>query len=144
MIRVKKILCVCYGNTCRSPMFQALLSRELKNRGIEAEVESAGILAAVGAPANEKAIVCMEEKGLDMTNHRTRLVSDLDLSSYDVVFCIALAIKATQTLIDLGVLLDKIEFVVAADPYGMDIETYRACAETLARKAAAIANKLAG
>lgn len=141
---MKKILCVCYGNTCRSPMFQALLSRELKSRGVEAEVESAGILACNGAPANEKAIISMKEKGLDITNHRTRLVSDLDLLSYDHVFCVALAIKATQTLVRLGILPDKIEFVVTADPYGQDIETYRACAEALARKAAAIANKLAG
>lgn len=124
-------------------MFQALLSRELKSRGVDAMVESAGILAATGAPANEKAIICMKEKGLDMTGHRTRQVSDLDLPSYDIVFCIALVIKATQTLIRLGIPLDKIEFVVAADPNGSDIETYRACAKTLARKAAAIANKLA-
>jgi len=123
-------------------MFQALLTRELKSRGVEAMVESAGILASNGAPANEKAIICMKEKGLDITSHRTRLVSDLDLSSYDVVFCVALG--ATQTLIRLGIPSDKIESIFVADPYGMGTETYRVCAKTLARKAAAIADKLAG
>ncbi len=127
-------------------MFQALLSRELKDRGIEAEVESAGILgilAAVGAPANEKAIICMKERGLDITSHRSRRVSDLDLPSYDIVFCIALFKKTIQTLIDLMIPLDKIEFVTAGDPCGEDIETYRACAETLAREATRIAGNLA-
>lgn len=148
---MKRILCVCYGNTCRSPMFQALLSRELKNKGIEAEVESAGVFAAIGAPANEKAIICMKERGLDITNHKSRRVSDLNLPSYDNVFCISASITAfsdtlisvTHTPIDLRVLADKIEFVVAADPFGMDIETYRTCAETLAGATTRIAGKLA-
>lgn len=146
MIRVKKILCVCYGNTCRSPMFQALLSQELKSRGVEAVVESAGLIAKVGFPANEKAIICMKERGLDITNHKSRRVSDLDLPTYDNVFCIfsvITVINVTNTLIYLGILTDKIEFIAADDPFGLDIETYRACAETLSRKAVSIADKLA-
>ncbi len=137
---MKKILCVCYGNTCRSPMLQALLARELKNRGVEAVVESAGITGEVGVPANEKAIICMKEKGLDITNHRSRRVFDLNLLSYDNIFCFCISL-----IVSLGISSEKenIELVVADDPYGEDIKTYRACAEALAREATKIANKLA-
>ncbi len=143
---MRKILCVCYGNTCRSPMLQVLLARELKNRGVEVVVESAGLIAKVGFPANEKAIICMKERGLDITNHKSRGVSDLDLPTYDNVFCIFSVItdiNVKNALIYLGILTDKIEFIAAGDPYGEDIETYRACAETLEREAAMIVNKLA-
>ena len=143
---MKKILCVCYGNTCRSPMLQALLSRELKNKGIEAVVESAGLIAKVGFPANEKATICMKERGLDIANHKSRSVSDLDLPTYDNVFCIFSVISdinVKNALIYLEILNDKIEFIAADDPFGLDIETYRACAETLVGAAIKIANNLA-
>ena len=140
---MKRILCVCYGNTCRSPMLQALLVRELKSRGVEAVVESAGI-SEVGAPANEKAIICMKERGLDIISHRSRRVSDLNLPSYDHVFCASPAVSIVRTLIYLGVPKDRIGFAVASDPYGGDIEAYRACAEILAVAAIGIADNLAG
>ena len=63
-----KIVCVCTGNTCRSPMAAALLGRLLP--GIE--VTSAGLYAEDGAPASYHALLAMDELGVDISGHMAR------------------------------------------------------------------------
>lgn len=141
----KKILCVCYGNTCRSPMLQALLTQELQSKGVEVEVESAGLADKFGASASHHTIECMKEKGLDITNHRSRRVSDLNLALYDHIYCVEESL--VPQLIALGAPEKEVEVVEKErgginNPYGSDLETYRACAEVLACVATALAGKL--
>lgn len=70
------ILLVCTGNTCRSPMAEALLRRKLTERGIEnVTVASAGTGAWDGAPASEGAYLVALEHGLDLSGHRARLLT---------------------------------------------------------------------
>lgn len=75
-----KILFVCTGNTCRSPMAEHLLKH--KHSGIE--VKSAGIFAMENQPANENALRVMEEKGIEM-NHRSQSVTQELLNWADLV-----------------------------------------------------------
>lgn len=83
---VRKVLCVCIGNTCRSPMMQVLLQQQLGN---EFQVESAGVRKeSAGKPANDNSILCMQERGIDLTNHRSRWVGDLNLTQYSHVICV--------------------------------------------------------
>jgi len=121
-------------------MLQALLSRELKSRGVGAVVESAGVLDETGSPANEKAIISMKEMGLDITGHSSRGISNLDLSVYDKIVC--LADMAKSLLIDRGASPEKIEIVEIDNPYRKDLEAYRACAKVLARAATVLAEKI--
>lgn len=134
----RKILCVCFGNTCRSPMLQALLSRNLQ-RG-EFEIESAGLADRTGAPASAHAVTCMQERGMDIASHRSRKASELDLASYDHIYCVEETLS--HQLIALGAPIGKVEVVEVSNPYGKDIETYRTCAETLSRIAEALSAKL--
>lgn len=134
----RKILCVCFGNTCRSPMLQALLSEKLRDKDFD--VESAGLADRFGTPASIHAVECMREKGLDITNHRSRKASDLDLTSYDRIYCVEEVL--IQQLIALGAPNDRVEVVEVSNPYDKDLETYRACAEILSRLAATLASKL--
>lgn len=74
---LERVLMVCVGNICRSPMAEALLRARLAGRP-GASVESAGIAALIGRPADSTAQELMRERGLDIAAHRARqLTSDM-------------------------------------------------------------------
>ena len=80
---ISHVLVVCVGNICRSPMAEALLRHELRDRE-EITVESAGLGAMVDWPAAEHAAELMSERGIDISSHRARqltpdLLHDADL-----------------------------------------------------------------
>ncbi len=68
-----RILIVCVGNICRSPMGEGLLNKALLDVGVGNKmVMSAGIQAMVGYSADAQAQLIMKEHGLDITDHRAR------------------------------------------------------------------------
>jgi protein-tyrosine-phosphatase len=75
-----RLLFVCSGNTCRSPLAEALAERELGNLGWRVEVRSAGVSALSGTPASSGSIDAGRRHGLDLTAHRSR---DLDAALID-------------------------------------------------------------
>lgn len=80
---IRKILVVCVGNICRSPMAEALLKSALRGQ-TGFSVESAGLGALVGHPADDYALELMAEAGEDISEHRARqihpdMVRDADL-----------------------------------------------------------------
>jgi protein-tyrosine phosphatase len=81
----KRVLMVCTGNICRSPMAEVLLASRLRDRGIETLVESAGHAALVGRPADPLAQELMAARGLDLTKHRARQLTPEMIRSFDLV-----------------------------------------------------------
>ncbi len=88
------ILVVCTGNTCRSPMAQVLLQRRLADElGCRDEdlaeagvmVISAGVAAHDGAAASEEAVQAMQARGLDLSHHESRSLTDVLLRFADLV-----------------------------------------------------------
>jgi protein-tyrosine phosphatase len=75
-IAIRRILVLCEGNHCRSPLAEALLRRAL---GPASDVRSAGFRALVGEPAHEETRRQGMELGLDLSTHRGRQVT-LDLA----------------------------------------------------------------
>ncbi|HFC53419.1 MAG TPA: low molecular weight phosphotyrosine protein phosphatase [Gammaproteobacteria bacterium] len=75
----QKIMVVCIGNICRSPMAEALLREGLRAKeGGGHEVQSAGLGAMVGHPADEMAQALLWEQGIDISEHMAKqLNSDL-------------------------------------------------------------------
>jgi len=118
-------------------MLQALLSRNLPRENFE--IESAGLADRSGAPASPHAIECMREMGLDITAHKSRKASDLELSSYDHIYCVE-EVLATK-LIALGAPRERTEVVEVSNPYGQDLEVYRVCVEVLSQLAKTLASK---
>jgi protein arginine phosphatase len=83
---VFRVLFVCSGNTCRSPLAEALARRELEARELDSwiQVSSAGTGASLGAPASEGSIAAAASVELDLAGHRSRplsaeLVAESDL-----------------------------------------------------------------
>lgn len=77
---MKRVLFVCTGNTCRSPMAEAML----KHKRPDLDVKSAGIFAGFGQEANPKAAQALSEKGIEC-DHKSQPLTDDLLDWADVV-----------------------------------------------------------
>ena len=78
------VLIVCTANRCRSVMAEAILRRRLDERGVSAQVGSAGFLGE-GHPPMDDTIVTMAEDGLDVAVHRSRDVKPELILASDLV-----------------------------------------------------------
>ena len=87
-----KILVVCDGNICRSPLAAEYLRHRVARSGLaHVVVASAGLLDIVGRPAAPFSIAVATEAGLDLGSHRSRGVTEADLRSSDLVVAMTLA-----------------------------------------------------
>ena len=82
---IGKILFVCVGNVCRSPMAAALLEQRLSRRAAPFTVGSAGIAALVGEPAQPHALALLRERGIDLCGHRARQLTAEMASAFDLI-----------------------------------------------------------
>lgn len=60
---MKRVLFVCTGNTCRSPMAEGLFNAIARQRGFQGEARSAGVLAAEGMPISDHTATILRERG---------------------------------------------------------------------------------
>ena len=82
------VLVLCTGNICRSPMAEAFLGDQLRRRGIDARVHSAGLLYD-GEPATDHGQSVLRDLGLDLSGHRSRIMDGELLSRADLVLGMA-------------------------------------------------------
>lgn len=86
-----KVLFVCDGNICRSPMAAEYLRQRAVRSGLShLVVDSAGLLGIEGAPAAAHAIAAVREAGCDLTRHRSRGVTVADMRTADLVIVMTL------------------------------------------------------
>ena len=117
-----KIIFVCTGNTCRSPLAEGYL-KSLNLKGLE--VESRGLLAD-GSPVSENSLLAAKEQGLDISNHISKQFTLHD-TQCDKIIC--MSHSHLEALKNAGVNEEKLSVLGTgiSDPYGMPIEHYRIC-----------------
>lgn len=81
-----RILCVCLGNTCRSPMAQGAIEAMAKAAGLVIEVDSAGLAARQpGKPPDPRGLATAAKRGYDNAAQRSRQIGPADFAAFDLI-----------------------------------------------------------
>lgn len=82
-----KILVVCLGNICRSPMAEGVLRQKFDEAGVEAEIDSAGTSDFhIGEGPDKRAVANMDKNGFDISMLRARQFTVNDFDKYDEIY----------------------------------------------------------
>lgn len=83
-----EILIVCTANICRSPVAEAMLRERLQRLAPgDFTVRSAGTWATTGALPSANGTIVMARRGIDISGHRSRLVTEEMLAAADLILC---------------------------------------------------------
>lgn len=123
-----KILFVCTGNTCRSPMAEGIF-KELTKDIPEIEIYSAGLMANNGEPISEKAVIACKEYNADISTYKAKQLTLETLNSTDYFVC--MTESHTQALINAGISKHIIYTLNVNDPYGGSLELYKECCKQI-------------
>ena len=126
---MKKIMFICSGNTCRSPLAEGLFKKYLKDNNItDIQVESAGVGVFPGDAVSINSILVACNRGVDISDHRARNINPEHILTTDLFFCMSDSHKQVMLR---HCSENKIYVLNVPDPYGRPIENYEECAKQL-------------
>lgn len=149
-----RVLFVCLGNICRSPLAEAALRAEAERLGLDTEVDSAGTGDwHVGQPPDSRARAAARRHGVDIDHLRARQVEPSDFDRFDHVIALDLAnlrdlrrLRPEGAKAELSLLLDHVPGragQAVADPYHGGDSHFDVTWADVAEAARALAAKLA-
>lgn len=127
---MKKVIFICTGNTCRSPMAQGLLEKYCADRDLfDIVADSAGIFAIDGEGASEQAVRAVDAYGVDLSGHEAKKLSEDEVDTDDIL------VAMTRDHADMARLIcPQCRHIITlkaedvSDPYGGSQQVYDACA----------------
>ena len=111
-----KVLAICTGNTCRSPMIMALIKKLYPNF----EVSSAGIYA-IGEEISENSVKALAEEGIDLSGYISKPLTQDMLDEADVIIT---ATREHATMLKNFLNGQRVIALDCPDPFGADLQTY--------------------
>ena len=148
-----RILFVCTGNTCRSPMAAEIARRVAGERGLtDVTVASAGTGAFEGSAASDGALLVAMENGGDLSAHRSQHVTRELVESADIVLVMGdRHLSRVEALGGSGKSWLLTDYAShggdprsVSDPFGGDLATYRATYEELEAEIRRALDRLVG
>lgn len=129
-----KLVFVCTGNTCRSPMAEAIVKKKLKERKLDGEftVTSAGIYAQPGAPMSKNAAAALAQLGYPVKAHKAKPLRPALIKSAHMIVCMTAGHKARIESDRAYTVASLTGGPEVGDPFGQDVEAYLAVARYLA------------
>jgi len=123
---MKKIIFVCTGNTCRSPMAMLLFNKIAAEKKLDWVADSAG-LAAYGDPINDKSVKALAKIGVENINYTSKRLNFYMVDEAELI--VVMTAEHKNALIGAGVDNNKILILGNGipDPYGGDEEVYSHC-----------------
>jgi protein-tyrosine phosphatase len=128
----KRVLVVCSGNICRSPMAEGILRHLAAEAGMPLELRGAGTLKIVGRPPSAEAVEACREKGVDISGLRSAALDEERLEWADQVLCMAqhhvescLALAPSADVVRLGQWSTVLPGEDIADPVGQPLPAFR-------------------
>ena len=120
-------------------MLERLLQKKITEHGLDAHVESVGthVLAKMRVRSSRHTLRCMRERGIDISDHRSRHIAATDLFQFDLIVVMTPEIQAE---VEKRGAPKQLLLANISNPFGRNLASYEACAVQLER----VAEKIVG
>lgn len=141
---MKKIVFVCTGNTCRSPMAEIIMKNKIKDAGLsDIRVTSAGVAAVKGNKMSRNSFLALKNMGYKPYGFKSKPITDKLIAGADLVICMTsthkLYMKGYENVYTMNELAMLGEI---PDPYGGNLELYEKTAYAISASCEIILSRI--
>ncbi|MEA4973875.1 Protein-arginine-phosphatase [bioreactor metagenome] len=145
-----KVVFVCTGNTCRSPMAEVFAELVFKNAKLDIQAQSRGLFVSESLPASDYAKLAVRNYGLSLENHMAKQLTKEDIEEADLILTMTIDHKKMLGNICPPEKLYTLKGYALgtdgdiSDPFGQSPAIYLECAEEIIDCIGKVAGKLVG